>query len=84
MEDAEIIFASALAGHLRHLPPAIAVWLATTSRARHAHTEYDTLLAEGYEPDAARFFVIDAMNEVLTKWGCARQVEAEENLAEPR
>ncbi|WP_342753515.1 DUF2293 domain-containing protein [Breoghania corrubedonensis] len=80
MDDAEAIFSAAQAGHLRHLPPAIAVWLATTSRVRHAHTEYDSLLTEGYEPDAARFFVVDEMNAVLTDWGCARRVSAEEEL----
>lgn len=75
MDEAEEIFAASLAGHLRHLPPSVAVWLATTSRIRHVHTDYDDLLAEGYDPDAARFFVIDAMNDVLTGWGCARRAE---------
>ena len=75
MADAEAILAGAQAGHLRHLPPSVAVWLATTARVRHAHTEYDALLGEGYEPDAARFFVVDAMETVLTDWGCGRRID---------
>ena len=36
--------------------------------------DYDALLADGYERDAARFFVIDDMNAVLEHWGSARRV----------
>ncbi|WP_420411301.1 DUF2293 domain-containing protein [Roseibium sp.] len=79
MADAEAILALALAGHLRHLPPSIAVWQATTSRIRHNHTDYDTLLDEGYDRDAARFFVIDAMNLVLENWGCQKRLSADDN-----
>ncbi|WP_299472126.1 DUF2293 domain-containing protein [uncultured Roseibium sp.] len=70
MRDAEAILAGALAGHLRHLPPSIALWQATTSYIRHELTEYDTLLEDGYDRDSARFFVVDAMNDVLSNWGC--------------
>ena len=58
--DAEKIRADANAPHLKTLPPSIAVWLATVAHVRHAHTEYENLLGEGYDRDAARFFVIDA------------------------
>ncbi len=75
MIEAEAILTGALVGHLRHLPPSVAVWLATTSRIRHAHTDYDSLLEDGYDQDAARFFVLDKINDVLTHWGCSRQVE---------
>ena len=78
MSDAEAILEGALAGHLRHLPPTIAVWLATTAHVRHTHTDYDTLLGEGYDADAARFFVIEDMNRVLTAWGCSRWVDESE------
>lgn len=66
------------AGHLRHLPPAIALWQALASRVRHAHTDYDALLDDGYDRDAARFFVADAMNDVLADWGCNRRIDANE------
>lgn len=62
------------AGHLRHLPPSIAAWQAITSRIRHAHTDYDNLLEEGYDAESARHFVLDEMNEILTEWGCSRQI----------
>ena len=74
MRDAEAILAGALAGHLRHLPPSIALWQATTSHIRHELTEYDTLLEDGYDRDSARFFVVDAMNDVLRDWGCNKIV----------
>ncbi len=74
MADAEAILALALAGHLRHLPPSIALWQATTSHVRHALTDYDTLLDEGYDRDAARHFVREDMNDVLRGWGCNREV----------
>ncbi|WP_417676992.1 DUF2293 domain-containing protein [Roseibium sp.] len=83
MADAEAILGFALAGHLRHLPPSIALWQATTSHVRHAHTGYDALLDDGYDRDAARFFVIDDMNSVLEDWGSARRISAEEDGQDP-
>ncbi|AXS41374.1 DUF2293 domain-containing protein [Breoghania sp. L-A4] len=81
-DEAECILEQALAGHLRHLPPSIAVWLAATSRIRHAHTDYDDLLGDGYDRDAARFFTCDAINGVLTTWGSARQIGETEEIEE--
>jgi hypothetical protein len=63
---------------MRELPPSIAVWLATIAHVRHAHTDYDRLLAEGYDRDAARFFVIDQINETLTRWRATRMMEESE------
>ncbi|NJO53676.1 MAG: DUF2293 domain-containing protein [Bacteroidales bacterium] len=78
LADAEPIFRQALsAPALRGLPPSIAVWLAATTYVRHCHTDYDALLAEGYDRDAARYFVVDRMNEILTHWGSARLVDPE-------
>lgn len=77
MLDGEAILDVALAGHLRHLPPSIALWQAVTARVRHAHTDYEQLLEEGYDRDAARFFVIQAMNDTLALWGCARRIAAD-------
>jgi len=78
MSDAEAILSLALSGHLRHLPPSIALWQATTSHVRHDKTDYDTLLDDGYDRDAARYFVRDEMNDVLRRWGCNREVSDEE------
>lgn len=74
MEDFLAMEKVAVAGHLRHLPPSIAAWQAVTTRARHAHTDYDALLDEGYDQDSARHFVLDDINSVLTGWGCAKQI----------
>ena len=78
MADFNAALATAIAGHLRHLPPSIAAWQALTARVRHAHTDYDTLLAEGYDRDSARFFTLEATNDVLAAWGSARRVSGEE------
>lgn len=74
MSDAEAILTVALAGHLRHLPPTISLWQATTTHIRHELTEYDALLDEGYDRDAARFFVAGEINDILRSWGCNKEV----------
>lgn len=63
---------------MKSLPPTIAVWLATIAHVRHTHTDYDKLLAEGYDRDSARFFVIDETNEVLTRWRATRLLEEDD------
>jgi hypothetical protein len=79
LADAEPIYQRALsAPALRPLPPTIAVWLAATAHVRHCHTDYDALLADGYDRDAARYFVVDATNETLTAWGATRLVDPED------
>ncbi|GGB54693.1 hypothetical protein GCM10011316_28440 [Roseibium aquae] len=75
MADAEDILDLASAGHLRHLPPGIAVWQAAISHVRHAHTHYDSLLEDGYDREAARYFVIEDMNDTLQDWGCNRALD---------
>ncbi len=77
MHDAEAILNVARAGHLRHLPPSIALWQAATSHIRHELTDYDALLDDGYDRDAARFFVVEDMNAVLEDWGCGKRVSSE-------
>ncbi len=72
LADAQDVLARAGAGTLRDLTPSAAVWLALVSHVRHRHTEYDRLLAEGYDRDAARHFVVAETEEQLTAWGCAR------------
>ncbi|RWP46486.1 DUF2293 domain-containing protein [Mesorhizobium sp.] len=76
--DMEKIRADAGAVHMKTLPPTIAVWLATTAHIRHVHTDYEKLLAEGYDRDAARFFVIEQINIVLTRWRATRLLDDEE------
>ncbi|RRI07002.1 DUF2293 domain-containing protein [Mesorhizobium tamadayense] len=76
--DMEKIRAEAGAVHMKTLPPTIAVWLATIAHIRHAHTDYEKLLAEGYDRDAARFFVIEQTNEVLTRWRATRLLEEDD------
>ncbi|TIT58146.1 MAG: DUF2293 domain-containing protein, partial [Mesorhizobium sp.] len=61
--------------HMKSLPPTIAVWLATTAHIRHVHTDYEKLLAEGYDRDSARFFVMEQTNIVLTRWRATRLLE---------
>jgi len=75
--DAEAIREAAGQRKLRELPPSIAIWIATVTHVRHAHSDYDTLLAKGYDRDSARHFVIDQMNAVLTTWRATRLVEGD-------
>jgi hypothetical protein len=49
-----------------------AAWLSMVSFIRHVLTEYDSLLEEGYEQEAARHFVAGDMQAVLTEWGVKR------------
>ena len=51
-----------------------AAWLSLVAYVRHVLTDYDSLLAEGYDPDSARFFVLDEINGVLQLWGARRRV----------
>jgi len=71
LADFNAVLQIAIAGHLRHLPPSIAASQALASQVRHAHTEYDRLLEEGYDRESARHFVLDAMNDVLARWGAS-------------
>jgi len=51
-----------------------AAWLSLVAYVRHVLTEYDALLAEGYDVDSARFFVADEINALLDGWGVRRRV----------
>jgi hypothetical protein len=59
---------------LRGAAPETAAWLSLVAYIRHVLTDYDDLLAEGYDADSARFFVRDAIDEVLEGWGATRRV----------
>ncbi len=52
--------------------PETAAWLSMVSFIRHALTEYDSLLEEGYEQESARHFVAGDMQAILTEWGVRR------------
>jgi hypothetical protein len=57
--------------------PGAALWLAIVAHVRHRHTEYDALLADGYDRDAARHFVVEQTESFLRTWGCKRRLELE-------
>jgi hypothetical protein len=62
------------AGHSRGLAAAAAetaAWLSLVAYVRHALTDYDDLLAQGYDQDSARFFVLAPMQTILADWGVA-------------
>lgn len=62
------------APHLKSLPPSNAAWLAAVSYVRHTHTDYEELLTDGYDRDSARHFIVDQINDVLTRWRATRLV----------
>lgn len=76
--DAEKIRTEAGAKHLKTMPPTIAVWLATVAHVRHAHTDYEALLEDDYDRDSARFFVVDQINAVLTRWRATRLLDPDD------
>ena len=80
LADFELIETIANKGHLRHLPPTIAAWQATTTHIRHNHTDYDQLLNDGYDEESARHFVLNSINEKLEEWGSAKQISEEEKF----
>ena len=67
---------------LRGAAPETAARLALIAYARHVFTEYDDLLAEGYDRDSARHFVLDDLNASLAGWGAAPVPEDAEDAAE--
>lgn len=62
---------------LKTASPQAAAWLSLVAYVRHTLTDYDDLLADGYDTDSARHFVLDAINEVLAEWGCRRQLDGD-------
>lgn len=82
LEDTLEIRALANREHMRGLPVERAVWLSATTYIRHTHTDYHALLADGYDRDTARFFVVDAMNAVLERWQATLFVSADEDLGD--
>lgn len=62
---------------LRRAAPETAARLALVTYARHVFTDYDDLLADGYDRDSARHFVLDDLNATLVSWGAAPIPEEE-------
>lgn len=80
--ECEDILAHALsAPGLRKASPQAAAWLAMVALIRHLHSDYDSLLAEGYPYEAARFFTRETINAVLQDWGCRRQISEQDHSA---
>ena len=61
---------------LRSASAQTATWLSLTAHVRHVHTDYDELLAAGYDVESARHFVLAEMEAVLAGWGVRRKVVA--------
>ncbi len=77
------IHEAALEPQLKALPPAQAAWLAMIAWVRHNRTAYDELLNEGYDRDAARHFVVDEINAVLTGWRATRMLSGDADELDP-
>ena len=63
---------------LKASAPESAAWLSLVAYVRHAFTDYDDLLAQGYDQDSARYFVAADMEAVLGEWGVKRRLSDEE------
>jgi len=79
--EAESIIDHALGSPgLRKAAPETAIWLSMVAYIRHNLTEYDTLLdEEGYDPESARHFVLQDINDVLAAWASPRRLSDEED-----
>jgi len=64
---------------LRTAAPETAAWLSLVSYVRHVLTEYDDLLADGYDAETARHFVLADMDEALAEWGVRRRLSDEDD-----
>ena len=59
---------------LKTAAPDNAAWLSLVAYVRHVFTDYDDLLAQGYDRDSARHFVAKEMAAVLRDWGVRREL----------
>ena len=57
---------------LKHATPEEAAWLSLVAYVRHTFTDYDALLDEGYDREAARHAVHNEMADLLRSWGVKR------------
>jgi hypothetical protein len=58
--------------------PDTAAWLSLVAYVRHALTDYDELLEEGYDRDSARHFVAGEIGDILSRWGVRRRLSADD------
>jgi len=63
---------------LKSSTPETAAWLSLVAYVRHALTDYDELLAQGYDHDSARFFVAADIQAALDRWGVARRLATDD------
>ena len=75
--DFVAIAEAARGARMRDLSPVDGAFLATVAHIRHRMTDYDSLLAEGYDQDSARFFVADTIDDRLREWGAPRGLNAQ-------
>jgi hypothetical protein len=64
---------------LKSAAPESAAWLSLVAYARHVFTDYDALLAQGYDRDSARHFVAAELEAVLKDWGVRRGLDADDS-----
>jgi hypothetical protein len=57
--------------------PETAAWLSLVAYVRHALTEYDELLNQGYDRESARHFVAEEIDGTLRGWGVKRRLSDE-------
>lgn len=55
-----------------------ATWLSLVAYVRHSLTDYDALLADGYDRDSARHFVAAEIDVILAGWGARRRLSSED------
>ena len=58
--------------------PETAAWLSLVAYARHALTDYDALLEQGYDQDSARFFVAAEIDSILSGWAVRRRLRQDD------
>jgi len=63
---------------LKASTPETAAWLSLVAYVRHALTDYDELLAQGYDHDSARFFVAAEIQAMLERWGVGRRLATDD------
>jgi hypothetical protein len=63
---------------LQHAAPETAAWLSLVAYVRHVFTDYDDLLAQGYDQESARHFVAEEMAGKLKEWGVRREFNTDE------
>lgn len=57
---------------LKKAAPDKAAWLSLVAYLRHAYTDYEDMMNDGYGAEAARHFCREQINAVLADWGCPR------------